>query len=222
MTALQGVRWIAVELDGERWPFAYVAYVEFGASETAGANDPLFGGNDGCNWVDASGSLDGDRLNIGQAATTLMDCGPGTGEAIPADGDRLRLSDDGSTLDVVDRDGHSRLTYVRADGLTAASPDDLIGSWQLDPDDPVVVAIDADGAITFGACRWSWRLEEKLTVSGFPSDPYSCLGVTPSQTPSRLVEMFVNGPVDARLSTQGDLYLTDAQFVIRLTPQPSD
>jgi hypothetical protein len=51
----------------------------------------------------------------------------------------------------------------------------------------------------------------------FPPDPYACLGATTSHTASRLVEMFVNGPVDAAFSSGGDLYLSDDQFVIRLT-----
>ena len=216
---LRGSRWVVVERDGEPWSTAYLPYVEFGTSGPGGAPAPFLGGNDGCNWYGAGGSLEGDRLRVAEVASTAMDCGAGVGGVLPQDGDRISLSDDGRTLDLTGPDGRVRLRLTRLESLAAGAFDTLVGRWVLDGGAPGPLEFGSDWSGGFGSCRWGWKLGQVLVVSGWPADPYACLDGSDDQASSRLVEMLVgDGPVAARLSDDGtDLYLSDAQFVIRLS-----
>lgn len=218
---LVGHRWIAVERDGEAWPLAYVPYLDFESSPLVGATDPFLGGNDGCNWYGAAGSLDGDRLAIDEVVSTAVDCGPGTGEALPLDGDRVVTANDGATLALHDPTGRARLVFARLDTFSPADMGTLHGTWQLDASTASNIDFDDGDAGSFGTCRWSWKMAERLTVTGWPDDPYSCLGSSEGEAASRLIEMLVGGPVMVRRSETGTvLYLSDDQFVIRLTRLP--
>jgi hypothetical protein len=148
-----------------------------------------------------------------------MDCGAGVGGVLPQDGDGILLSDDGRTLDLTGPDGRVRLRLTRLESLTAAAPDTLTGRWVLDGGAPGPVELDSDGSGRLGSCRWGWELGQSLVVSGWPADPYACLDGSDDQASSRLVEMLVGGGrVAARLSDdRTDLYLSDDQFVIRLS-----
>ena len=216
---LRGARWVVVERDGEPWSTSYLPYVEFGTSGLSGAADPFLGGNDGCNWYGAGGSLDGDRLRVAEVASTAMDCGAGVGGVLPQDGDRVSLSDGGRTLDLIGADDRVRLRLSRLESLAAAAPDTLTGRWVLDGGAPGPLEFGSDWSGGLGSCRWGWKLGQALVVSGWPADPYACLDGSEDQASSRLVEMLVgDGPVAARLSDDGtDLYLSDDQFVIRLS-----
>ncbi len=219
MDDLRGGRWVVVERDGEPWSTSYLPYVEFGTSGLSGAADPFLGGNDGCNWYGAGGSLDGDRLRVAEVASTAMDCGAGVGGVLPQDGDRVSLSDGGRTLDLIGADDRVRLRLSRLESLAAAAPDTLTGRWVLDGGAPGPLEFGSDWSGGLGSCRWGWKLGQALVVSGWPADPYACLDGSEDQASSRLVEMLVgDGPVAARLSDDGtDLYLSDDQFVIRLS-----
>ena len=134
---LRGARWVVVERDGEPWSTSYLPYVEFGTSGLSGAADAFLGGNDGCNWYGAGGSLDGDRLRVAEVASTAMDCGAGVGGVLPQDGDRVSLSDGGRTLDLIGADDRVEAAIV---------PLGVIGRRR---------ARHADG--TLGARRWCAR-----------------------------------------------------------------
>ena len=166
LPGLQGVRWIALEREGERWPFAYVAYIEFGSSEMAGATDPLFGGNDGCNWYGTFGSLEADRLSLGEGYSTELDCGPGTGGAVPQDGDRLLLSGDGSILDVVDDHDRPRLRFVRADRLATATAASHTASRlaEMFVDGPVDAAFSTGADLYFSDEQFVIRLARQPSL----------------------------------------------------------
>lgn len=219
MSALAGHWWIAVEQDGEEWPLAYVPYLELESSPApSGAIDPFLVGNDGCNWYSMSGSLDGDRAAITHGTQTAMDCGPGTGAVVPANGDRLSVSNDGTRLEVYDDGGAPRLVFTALDSIPPATPAVLAGRWLLDSTAPSPVEFGQDGNVAFGPCTWSWALDDRLAVSDLGAEPYSCLAGSADYTSSRLVEMFEIGPVSARTDGAGNLYLADDQFVIRLRP----
>ena len=159
----------------------------------------FLGGNDGCNWYGAGGSLDGDRLRVAEVASTAMDCGAGVGGVLPQDGDRVSLSDGGRTLDLIGADDRVRLRLSRLESLAAAAPDTLTGRWVLDGGAPGPLEFGSDWSGGLGSCRWGWELGQSLVVSGWPADPYACLDGSDDQASSRLVEMLVGGgPVAAR------------------------
>ena len=93
----------------------------------------------------------------------------------------------------------------------------MVGEWRLDDTAPSIIRFGDDGAGSFGSCDWRWTLDVALTVDGWPADPYACLDGSTDHTSSRLVELLVNGPAEARISDDGtQLYLIDDQFVIQL------
>lgn len=214
---LAGRRWVATEQVGAPWRLAYVPYLEFGSSGLPDAIDPLFGGNDGCNWYGAHGSLDGGLLVVDEVQSTAMDCGPGTGGVAPQDGDRLALASDGSALTLHDANGLLRLVYAPLDAFAPADAKAVAGRWRLDPGSATWIEFDdGGGGGVIGRCTVSWSLASELTVTGWPSDPYACASQQ-DQTASRLIEMLVGGPASAAVGPDDALYLSDTQFVLRLS-----
>ena len=121
-------------------------------------------------------------------------------------------------LSLLDDVGATRLVYRRIDSLTAADEAAIVGEWRLDETAPSTFNFGEGGAGSFGACEWRWTLDIALVVDGWPADPYACLNGSTDLTSSRLVELLVSGPADARISDDGtQLYLIDDQFVLRLT-----
>ena len=203
---LVGYRWVLVDGDAE-WETS-VPYVEFGVE------GELLSGNDGCNWFDGAGTLEGDRLQLEAVAATSMGCVRDITTVLPGDGDRVELSADRTELTF---DGEQQLVYVRLDTIPAATTATMTGRWAPANGSLPALELRADGGGGFGACGLSWSVTSTFTVAGWPEDPYSCRTDALDVTSDRLVELLTGGPVDPRVPTDGDmLYLSDDQFVLRL------
>lgn len=101
-----------------------------GGSVTAEFVDGRVGGSSGCNTYNAAYVVEGKKLTIGpEIASTRMACEPGPTEVEAAYLERLpnvgEYKIDGTTLDLLDADGTTLLSYKAVDGAEA-----IVGQWE--------------------------------------------------------------------------------------------
>ena len=214
LDALVGRRWVAVEYDGRPVSTPTTPWVEF--SDDPG--EPFARGQDGCNWFAGQGRLEGDLLSFGEVESTAALCGERLPVITPLDGLRLVIEND-SELHMSDEGGAERITYVALDSLDAAAPASLVALWS-GPAGGTIPAIDIrdDGSAEVGTCALSWSSTNgRLSVEGWPADPYSCRADVIDEGSSRMIELLAGGTVDARVAPDGaSLYLASDELVVGL------
>jgi hypothetical protein len=111
-------------------------------------------------------------------------------------------------------------TFVDPASLPPAVPGDLVGTWRVDDTTTIEITVDVEGtgSLQIGTCTVDWSIADRLTTSGWPPDPTSCLtaagGPPAGPSTSRLIESLVAG-VDARVEDgQPVLVGTDSVFVL--------
>lgn len=206
--AVTGGRWVLTDAGDCEIP----SPVPYLAPLPAG-DDGLLGAFDGCNSGTLFGTIDpaSGQLQITRRQFTEMAC-PGVAEiALPAIG-VLTLSDDRRTLVVDDATvEQGPLTFRRSDALgDRVRSEQLVGMWES-REGGFGLALDADGRMSVGACTMTWALDDAvLRIDGIP-ETYgdSCL--------PRLLGPLATGPFEARLSTEGALWLVADRTVLRLS-----
>jgi META domain len=219
---LIGHRWIvarSVADDGatQPWPNAVLPYVEFSASPT------IISGNDGCNTYRATGSLQGGVLRIRSVDSTTVLCDGLANSGALGDGDRLALSADGATLDVVTALG-TRLSLVQAESLAPAPP--LDGRYATSAASVTVVDFTPRGpTVWVGSCLATWKYENgQLLVDNKslpPQAPTDCTnGPAPDRADSLLLDKLRAGvavPVVHGIESDSVILLGNGS-PIRLSP----
>ena len=211
MAELGDDRWVLDSIGSEPFSGGLVPYLAFGG-------EAFVTGFDGCNWFGLRGFLDGDIVRSSVHESTTAGCDGLFSGLTPFDGDRIVMSADVMSFDLVKGDGSVRLSYTRRDHLGSVPVGNAErGSWHLGESAPFAVEFSDGGTLTYGTCGFTYSIAAQLTVDVDMEDPYSCLNGSTDQTSSRLIESFVDGPLDITIADDlSTMYLTSDEFVLRL------
>ena len=223
---MRGHRWVLSELEGVHLPpMISLPYIEFLAGDGSipslpvAASQTFLAGWDGCNLFAhslAASHLEDNTMHLDSALSTAMSCPPGTESIRPVDGETLSLDEARSRL-TVSTNGAPRLGFIRLDALPIPTAAQVTTGWSLAGAGYAPLTFAADGTATFGGCQLTWTVDAKLTVSGWPTSGYCA-----NDSENRLATLgaVLSKPVDARLASDTDMYLSSDSTVIRLTRGP--